>query len=607
MKQQRSASQRPLRWCRHRWTAVVAAIVTLFSATGGGHAGDAGRRVYTAPLDDTGRTAVYWTVDYGSRSVKFEAHFAAGGGPFDWLAVGFSGRGNHSGADFCVMWVDWKGVTGMLDTWTDDAGRISVDERQDCDEFDVARFHGGGTAMTFTRKFDTCDDDRDYLIQEGTTHLVWMVGGGPLFAVEGLLVSQARAKGMQRVQLLKPETQPVRLPDKVSKIDVLASKVNVPVEETTYWCHVMKIPLDLSFKHHIVRFESVIDKSSRGVVHHMEVFHCEASADTRIPLYSGPCFSEKRPYKTQVCKKVMAAWAMGAAPFVYPEEAGLPIGGPDFNSYIMLEVHYNNPGLRKGMVDSSGVRLYITPEVRKYDAGVIELGLEYTDKMAIPPKLEDFTLSGYCIAECTAVSIPPAGIEIFGSQLHTHLTGTMIYTKHVRDGQELPELNRDNHYSTHFQEIRLLHKPVRVLPGDALITTCHYNTEDRQNITLGGFSITDEMCVNYVYYYPKIELEVCKSSISDQNLKSYFKFLNEWERQRTSPERAVSVNYNGAEWTPMRSRVLHQVYEQSTLSMQCNRSTGERFPGDWENRPSTKVLYTLPPPARSCSRFTPSS
>lgn len=70
--------------------------------------------MYTAPLDDTGRTAVYWTVDYGSRSVKFEAHFAAGGGPFDWLAVGFSGRGNHSGADFCIMWVDWKGVTGML-------------------------------------------------------------------------------------------------------------------------------------------------------------------------------------------------------------------------------------------------------------------------------------------------------------------------------------------------------------------------------------------------------------------------------------------------------------------------------------------------------------
>lgn len=76
--------------------------------------------------------------------------------------------------------------------------------------------------------------------------------------------------------------------------------------------------------------------------------------------------------------------------------------------------------------------------------------------------------------------------------------------------------------------------------------------------------------------------------------------INRWERQRTSPERPVSVNYNGTDWTPMRSRVLHQVYEESTLSMQYNRSTGERFPGDWENRPSTKVLYTLPPLARSC-------
>lgn len=37
------------------------------------------------------------------------------------------------------------------------------------------------------------------------------------------------------------------------------------------------------------------------------------------------------------------------------------------------------------------------------DAGVIELGLEYTDKMAIPPGQHSFLLSGYCVSECTAV------------------------------------------------------------------------------------------------------------------------------------------------------------------------------------------------------------
>ena len=37
-------------------------------------------------------------------------------------------------------------------------------------------------------------------------------------------------------------------------------------------------------------------------------------------------------------------------------------------------------------------------------------------------------------------------------------------TRHFRDGQELEEINRDDHYSTHFQEIRPLHNIRQVLP-----------------------------------------------------------------------------------------------------------------------------------------------
>lgn len=116
------------------------------------------------------------------------------------------------------------------------------------------------------------------------------------------------------------------------------------------------------------------------------------------------------------------------------KEAGLPIGGPDFNPYVMLEVHYNNPSIRGGMsqydattsssrysllnlitvdvcidlfgvdwVDSSGIRLWYTHHLRKYDAGVMELGLEYTDKMAIPPQHDSFTLTGFCLPQCTVM------------------------------------------------------------------------------------------------------------------------------------------------------------------------------------------------------------
>lgn len=59
-----------------------------------------------------------------------------------------------------------------------------------------------------------------------------------------------------------------------------------------------------------------------------------------------------------------------------------------------------------------------------------------------------------------------------------------------------------------------------------MITTCTYKTIDRENITLGGHGIKDEMCVNYMYCYPKIDLEVCKSNINTERLQDYFQFMH---------------------------------------------------------------------------------
>ena len=60
--------------------------------------------------------------------------------------------------------------------------------------------------------------------------------------------------------------------------------------------------------------------------------------------------------------------------------------------------------------------------------------------------------------------MPSGGIHIFASQLHTHGTGIEVETRHFRDGQEMPEVNKDPHYSAHFQEIRPLHNIITVLP-----------------------------------------------------------------------------------------------------------------------------------------------
>ena len=47
-------------------------------------------------------------------------------------------------------------------------------------------FNTGGVAFSFRRPFDVCRDDEDYVIEEGTTHLVSSAGKGPLFGLEGL-------------------------------------------------------------------------------------------------------------------------------------------------------------------------------------------------------------------------------------------------------------------------------------------------------------------------------------------------------------------------------------------------------------------------------------
>lgn len=79
----------------------------------------------------------------------------------------------------------------------------------------------------------------------------------------------------------------------------------------------------------------------------MEVFHCETNVDVEIPLYEGNC--DDMPKEAKVCSRVISLWAMGASIFTYPKKAGLPIGGPDYNPYIRLEVHFNNPDILDGM------------------------------------------------------------------------------------------------------------------------------------------------------------------------------------------------------------------------------------------------------------------
>ncbi|KAF6211921.1 hypothetical protein GE061_012438 [Apolygus lucorum] len=549
--------------------------------------------VYEVALDGEAKHKLFWNLNYNNSHIKFEVHAKVKDD--EWFAVGFSDHGDFENGDYCVYYpYEWPKEAKMLNVWTDDKciAHSFEGKEQICSNFHVV--YSKIVKFTFTRPFDKCSDHH-YQIEDGTTHIVWSRGNGPL--VDRSLCRR-KEEGMTRVQLLKTEGQGGPHPPSTWVFNPKANKIKVPSSDTTYWCQTVELPSSLEQKHHVIQAESDLTKGNEGLVHHMEFFHCKVPLSTPIPEYSGLC--DKKPESVLPCAKVIAAWAMGAPPFVYPEDAGLPVGGPNYTLYGMLEVHYNNPLKLDNWVDSSGFKIYLTPDLRKYDAGIIELGLEYIDKMAIPPKQPAFSLSGYCITDCLNVALPEEGIMMFGAQLHTHLTGVMTETRHIRQGVELERLNYDYHYSPHFQEIRLLKKQRSILPGDALIQTCYYNTMKRENITLGGFKTTDEMCVSYVYYYPKIDLEVCKSSISDDALENYFDMMRKLEDQKTGNGRPISQSYGAIEWNPMRVRVLDQLYKESPIYMQCNNSAGNRFPGDWSHMQPTSVALPKPRDANKC-------
>ncbi|CAG7731030.1 unnamed protein product [Allacma fusca] len=561
-------------------------------------------------------TVIFWELDYKAEEFIAEIHTKNVDNRLGWIGVGFSTAGNvtDGSGDFCVAWKNHLVYPNAPFQVTDvhiinGTKELEPDAQQDCVGFQYLQ-HNDTIKWTFRRKFITCDR-YDYPLEEGTTHLHWVKGDGPLYDIKGVSVAKATDSGFNRIRFLKNANPlPPVNPRTAWSFDILNKKVKIMPVETTYWCHIVKLPEDLRKRHHVVQFEANIQHGNEALVHHMEVFHCETDVNTEMPLYSGPC--EQSPPEIKVCSRVIGAWAMGAEPLRYPPQTGFPIGGQNFNPYVRLEMHYNNPLLKPDWVDSSGMKFWVSEKLRQFDAGVMELGLEYTDKMAIPPRFHNFQLTGICNRECTSVGIPASGITVFASQLHTHLTGTRVVTRHFRMGEaesgtegryiELPPLNYDNHYSTHYQEIRQLKNPTRILPGDVLLTTCEFDTVDRSEITLGGFAISDEMCVNYIHYYPRSKLEVCKSSISYKSLSDYFSFMKTMEGQNIDPEGPISSSYKGIKWTPFRSRLLSDFYNRSPIDMQCNQSDGSRFPGSWNSMPTMTfpTLQERPDPNQEC-------
>eukprot|EP01092_Planopodium_desertum_P000855 TRINITY_DN11241_c0_g1_i1.p1 TRINITY_DN11241_c0_g1~~TRINITY_DN11241_c0_g1_i1.p1 ORF type:complete len:172 (-),score=36.79 TRINITY_DN11241_c0_g1_i1:37-492(-) len=68
-----------------------------------------------------------------------------------------------------------------------------------------------------------------------------------------------------------------------------------------------------------------------------------------------------------------------------------------------------------------------------------------------------------------------------------------------------------------FQSIRIVDNTQKLMPGDRIRTTCVYNTIGNTKPVSGGEETLDEMCFNFLFYYPRMADTAQFSCVEDKS------------------------------------------------------------------------------------------
>ncbi|KAK6195952.1 hypothetical protein SNE40_001271 [Patella caerulea] len=462
-------------------------------------------------LDDNGIFELFWK--YNETHITFEAHVQTLG----YVGLGLSAHGKMFPADVVVGWVK-DGKTYFTDRHTIGHYEPIIDQSQDWFLI-FGKEENDKTILKFVRKILLCDSE-DISIEDGTTKIIYAWNSEDPIHETGLSYHGTN-RGARNLLLLSP-SQHRHLPPDAKHFDFLNKQFHLPARMTTYHCTSFKLP-DIGGKNHMVMFEPILQKGNEGVVHHILVYHCPPSKqyDDKFINMEYECY-EHAPRELNECRAIMLAWAVGGGPFYFPDDVGMPVGESTDSGVFVLETHYNNPTHLSDVVDSSGLRMYFTPTLRKYDGDIMQTGVAVDPLQMIPPGYASFLSTGYCGVDCTnkAFKDHPEGVKVFGIFPHSHLLGEAVRSRIIRNGVETV-IADDENYDFDYQESRLLTEEVVIKPGDIIETECRYKSDDKSTVTLGGLSTNEEMCLVFLMYYPRVDIGQCSSlPIYDMYLKN---------------------------------------------------------------------------------------
>eukprot|EP00903_Cladosiphon_okamuranus_P014858 g13759.t1 len=481
-----------------------AALISALAIVGQPVVADFDGSVYPRNVSLSADVDIFWSIDTSAETIRVAVHAKAASG---WASVGISEMGGMEGADI-VFYETATGkvtdahslvaTTPVIDECTQDWTLLSAEAVDGSLVFEVERALDTGDAQDRAFTDDTAPGAQ-------STRLIAAWGESESMSYHG--TNSAKGEVIMFGGAENADAEP--LADVVSNPEVSffdVSPKNFPIPTQRTWYEETCVPaseLPALDQFHVIGFQGVIQDDTSEYVHHLVLkgytgfpdcgLSCEEWFNSNIPSesssstddyfssysYSGyfEYFEANNITIPDFCLGEVYdifPWAPGVSDFQLPPDVGFSFGNASggFMS-VMVQTHYNNPNGDAGKLDSSGVRVYYTEELRPMEMG-------YRND------------SG-------------------GNEELIHSTEVEYYSFVQAGGFVVPASEN-----------------VTIQKGDRFETECFYDTAlssvGSNNVTFGPGS-ENEMCIDFVFYYPAQRvpfgacgLGVCAGSVGDHAL-----------------------------------------------------------------------------------------
>jgi len=423
-----------------------------------------------------------------------------------WIALGVSSGGGMKWAEHFIC---NPADNTLKHGWSADYVTPTILE-EEYSGLQEATVVDGTSTCRYTIPTESCMGE-DYDIGQYMTRVIYATGDASSFAYHGeerghVLVSFNIDQSLLEVPLPSEDEIGVS----VHKWDIVLA-VEIPAQLNSYYCSLSTHPDAVNYKAGMADAEADYPAESwilhgdyhtlSPYVHHIFMWHCPKdftyNMATDAEHVEGEAFECQDIMYTQ-CELLFTGWAPGIK---YPARAntGLKVNGDSNWSTLVYQIHYNNPDLHSGVVDTAAMSLYYTYEEPEQQTWLYFLGI-LQSTLQIPPNEKYYRATSHTPPECTASF---SGQKLHGLWFHMHGVGHRAKISLIRDGVE-HTIFQDSAYEYDFQYFHRIDPPLEILPGDQFYTECLYDTSKSEDWVYGGDYTEEEMCYVFLNMDPDI-------------------------------------------------------------------------------------------------------